>query len=164
MAPTTKKIAAALGLTLGLSIAGCAESNDEFVVTRGGKHKPEHCTRTQGYWRTHNIYAAQPNKQTPWPISEDQIGCGDTWYNWLWAEPNGDAWIILAHQWIAAQLNWGSGAPITPEVEDAIYGGAAYLNFCEVSDEDREAALEIAAVLDAYNNGNAGVASCDSLE
>jgi hypothetical protein len=159
---------AGIVFALGFAWGGCQAEGEEFDVMRGAqgkyKKKPKHCTRTQGYWRNHNVYAEQPNNQIPWPISEDTIGCGDTWYNWLWVEPQGDAWVIVAHQWVAAQLNWGSGAPVTPEVEQAIYDGGAFLSACSVSEEDRAAALEVAALLDAYNNGEAGVASCDSLE
>ena len=153
----------ALSLFLcGIALAGCAGEGDEFSLgnreARGDELK---CTRTIGYWKTHNVYATHRSLQDPWPISEDSVGCGDTWLNWLNAEPEGDAWIILAHQWIGASLNWGAGVEMPADIEDAIAWGGYYLTACEISDEDREAALEIAATLDAYNNGLAGVPQCE---
>jgi hypothetical protein len=119
------------------------------------------CTLTQGYWGTHNSEATVPALQKPWPIAEDTQLCGMGWLDILNTEPNGDAWTILAHQFIAAQLNVESGASTPAEVESALEGAAGYLEACAISDADRDAALAISELLDAYNNGDVGPGHCE---
>ena len=43
-----------------------------------------------------------------------------SWSEILWVQPEGDAYIILAHQYIAASLNVDNGASTTPEVDMAL--------------------------------------------
>ena len=43
-------------------------------------------------------------------MQEDDVLCGQSWYDILWTETNGNAWYILGHQWIAATLNVAAGA------------------------------------------------------
>lgn len=153
---------ASLSILIALAtLAGCA-SEDEFTLgdreARGDELK---CTRTIGYWKTHNATATKRSLQIAWPISETSPACGGTWLGWLNTEPEGDAWVILAHQWIGAALNWGAGAEMPADIEDAIAWGGYYLTACEIADEDREAALALAATLDAYNNGLVGVPHCE---
>jgi hypothetical protein len=146
-----------------LASTACTDRVGDFDVdtleVRGGKHhKP--CPHTIGYWKNHNAYASNPSQRIAWPISEDSSGCGYTWLEVLNEEPLGDAWLIVAKQWIAAVLNWSVGAEMPPDVYNALNWAGAYLNDCEIADEDREAALAYAAQLDAYNNGLAGVPAC----
>jgi hypothetical protein len=119
------------------------------------------CTLTQGYWRTHNADASVPALQEAWPIAEDTQLCGMPWLDILHTEPNGDAWLILAHQYIAAQLNLASGASTTDAVDTAMSSAAAYLDACAISDADRDAALAASDLLDAYNNGEVGPGHCE---
>jgi len=128
-----------------------------------GEHKG--CARTQGYWKNHNIYETNNNQMIPWPISEDTELCGRTWLYWLNAPPRGgDAFIILAHQWIAAMLNQASGADVPTEVQDALDEGGALLNDCTIAAEDRDEAIDLADTLDDFNNGLLGTPSCDADE
>ena len=113
----------------------------------------EDCTRTQGYWKTHNMEAKQPKKQVPWPISEDTDLCGKTWLEILHTPTHGDAWYILAHQWIAAKLNVASGANPPADVDEALQQGEALLLLCTIEAIDRSAAIELSELLDAFNNG-----------
>ena len=123
---------------------------DDAGDTGGGGE----CPRTQGYWKNWNIYAQQENRQIPWPIAEDTLMCGMTWYEWLQTPPaGGDAWIILAHQFIAASLNEAAGVDVPDDVADALAAAAALLDDCEISAEDREAAIALSELLDAFNNG-----------
>src|SRR5690606_11871865 len=127
---------------------GCAASGEEGfeIVERGAEVQVKPCTYTQGYWKTHNAYAKQKHKQHPWPLWEDNVGCGDTWYNWLRDVPNGgDHWLILGHQWITALLNQAQGAPVPQNVEEAIWQAQILLSECELSDEDVEQAMAIAS-------------------
>ena len=119
------------------------------------------CTRTQGYWKNHNRYADNPSQNIPWPIDEDTLLCGETWYDILHTPPQGDAWIILAHQWIAAMLNEASGADTDvlngalDDAEDLLSGNCDGLDSEETDD-----ALDLAELLDDYNNGRIGPPHC----
>jgi hypothetical protein len=155
----TVHLCIALSLT---SIAACAiEDEDDAFVPRGFEDGDK-CVRTQGYWKTHNKYATKKNLQDPWPLSEDNFGCGNTWLGWLNTPPDeGHPLTILGHQWIAAQLNWASHAPMPQDVRDALYAGGAYLSVCDFEQEDRDDITAISEILDAYNNGLAGPLSCE---
>lgn len=142
----------------------CAEHEDSFDLgnteVRGAKHHAA-CPHTIGYWKNHNAYAKNASQRIPWPISEDSGGCGITWLEVLQEVPDGgDAWIIVARQYIAAALSWSAGAQMTDETYNALNWAGAYLQDCEITDEERDAALGYAAQLDAYNNGLAGVPAC----
>jgi hypothetical protein len=147
-----------------LASTACAENEDSFDLgnteVRGAKHHKA-CPHTIGYWKTHNVYATNPSQNIPWPISEDSGGCGITWLEVLDEEPDGgDAWIIVARQYIAAALNWSVGAQMPADVYNALNWSGAYLQDCQITDEEREAAIAYAELLDAYNNGLAGVPAC----
>ena len=121
------------------------------------------CTLTQGYWKNHSAYAQNPNQQIPWPLSEDSVLCGSTWYEIINDKPNsGDVWLILAHQWIAARLNEASGASID-DLDGALDEAGALLadNCGLIPDELEEDALALAGTLDDYNNGLIGPGHCD---
>jgi hypothetical protein len=126
------------------------------------EHKADGCVSTQGYWKNHHADARNPNQTIPWPLPEDTVLCERSWLEWLHTPPRGgDAWIILVRQWIAAQLNVASGAAVPQGVADAISDADALLASCSVSGSDRSEALALSEFLDAYNNGNEGVPSCD---
>lgn len=108
----------------------------------------EGCTLTQGYWKNHD----------EWPLPNTVV-CDQTWLEILHTPPKGDAWYILAHQWIAASLNVGSGA--TPPADDALIQAEVLLSDCVIDDGERGAALALAEQLDAYNNGELGPGHCD---
>jgi hypothetical protein len=78
----------------------------------------------------------------------------------LQAPPDhGDAWNILAHQWIAASLNVAAGASTTPEIEAAL--NTPFVAACVVDAADRAAAIDTAMTLDDFNNGYIGPGHCD---
>jgi hypothetical protein len=122
------------------------------------------CTLTQGYWKTHSKYAKNKALKVAWPISEDSMICGKTWYNILHTSPKGgDAWTILAHQYIAAQLNVASGASTGTFIDSVIAQSTNMLtNNCSgIQSDDRQQALEYSLVLDNYNNGFTGPGHCE---
>jgi hypothetical protein len=119
------------------------------------------CTLTQGYWSTHNSEAEVPALQDAWPIAEDTQMCGMGMLDILQAEPNGDAWMILAAQYIAAQLNIASGATTPGLIDAAMQSAGEYLAGCSISDADRDGALAVSQMLDAYNNGEVGPGHCE---
>lgn len=161
------RIAHLFAVTLALPFTFACAVDDESgfeIVERGAEVEQKPCTYTQGYWKTHNSYAKQKHKRHPWPLWEDNVGCGDTWYNWLNEPPSGgDHWLILGHQWVAAMLNQAQGAPVPQNVQDAIWQGQILLSECEIADEDVEEAMAIATLLDDYNNGIIGPGHCDVI-
>lgn len=130
------------------------------------------CTLTQGYWRTHHQDAKNAALQIDWPEPLDESGflCEAderSYLELLHESPQqGDAYLILAHQTIAAELNVASGASTTEEVESALYEAASLLtNHCgqyvAASSELGQQMVIYAGVLDDYNNGLIGPGHCE---
>jgi hypothetical protein len=166
---------------LMLSIWGC--SNDEGVntptssapVANVGSTKNYDaprlsctCTRTPGYWKTH------PNDEA-WGwipgglgVNTILVGTGKTYMEILWTVPrHGDAFYILAHQWIAARMNRIAGASPDPVLDlswyaydllDAYDGNPHMMS--EIKGAVREDFINTAAILDQYNNGIIGPGHC----
>jgi hypothetical protein len=122
------------------------------------------CTYTIGWYKSHNRFARQDHKQIPWPIDEETLLCGEEWLTILKTPPEGNAWYILAHQWIGATLNVANGASTTPEVAMALAEGQALLEECSIAGEDRELAIYYSELLDMFNNGEIGPGHCDSVQ
>lgn len=125
------------------------------------------CTLTQGYWKNHAwpLHPMwKPTTLASWP---DINGWKffDTQLEWpevLDVSPRGDAYFILAHQYIAAILNQQNGAYVPDEVRAALV--AAY-DYFRASPEARAAVsrsdiIRWAELLDRYNNGRLGVPHC----
>lgn len=125
------------------------------------------CTLSQGYWRTHSIYGPAPYDDTWAMIGEDTVFflSGKTWYQVINTPPvGGNAYYILAPQYIAARLNIENGA-------DASAIGAAmdwaydffsnYMPDDELDKDVRDEAIYYASILDQYNNGLIGPGKCD---
>lgn len=117
------------------------------------------CTRTRGYWQTHHQEGIA--QEQPWPIPETTELCGIPWVEILWTPASGDPWTILAAQWIAASLNVESGAQAPAEVATALEDGRAILESC--GEGDAAESLELADLLDRFNNGLEGVPHCDDV-
>jgi len=118
------------------------------------------CTKSVGYWRTHNSYATEPALQEPWPIVEDAQLCGRTYFEIVNTPPKGDAWLILAQQWIVALLNVMSGAGLPPDVYQALWDAEELLWDCSIDPSEREEAIGLAEILAAYNEGLMGPSPC----
>ncbi len=130
-------------------IAGSEGDGDPSAGS--GEGDGDGCTLTQGYWKNHD-----------WPADyADATLCDQTWMDILWTPPKGDAWYILAHQWIAATLNGASGADAGDEITQALSDAADLVDDCSISDADRAAAIALAGMLDDYNNGLTGPGHCD---
>jgi hypothetical protein len=110
------------------------------------------CVRTQGYWKS------KPGVVWPAPYDRDAqfFLSGLTWQQLFNTPPRGNAYIILAHQYMAARLN--TAVPTSaPAGVQAVYFAAqewfasATLDTCP----NGGCALQKtwAATLDTYNNG-----------
>lgn len=121
------------------------------------------CTLTQGYWKNHNQYRTQTSQMLDWPapLDENDVLCGQKLLDILKVSPKGEAWYILAHQYIAASLNAASGAS-TADLGTALADARAILTAnCGGITTDRQAAIDLSYKLDSYNNGLIGPGHCD---
>ncbi|MBW2525713.1 MAG: hypothetical protein JRI23_16135 [Deltaproteobacteria bacterium] len=126
------------------------------------------CSLTPGYWKTHSQEGPAPYDDT-WaqlPLQEDTpfYNSGGTYYDALWRPIRGDAYYILARAFIAAQLNGLNGSSL--DAVSAVYAQAEHM-FETLTPADaakgknRKLFIQLAQVLDAYNNGIIGPGHCD---
>lgn len=135
------------------------------------------CTLTQGYWKTHSAYGPAAHPDTTWlELAEGPdtpfFLSGQSWYQVLWTPPaGGNAYYILAHQYIAARLNMLNGASSTPAVDAALAGAEILFGAYTPSEaaalkgkyakEIRNSFLGYAGILGSYNEGLIGPGHCD---
>jgi len=94
------------------------------------------CTLTQGYWKNHAWPAHPqwaPTTLATWPDINDWkfFDSGIEWPDVLNVEPRGNAYFILAHQYIAASLNQQNGAYVPEEVRAALVAAYDYFSLTE---------------------------------
>jgi hypothetical protein len=84
------------------------------------------CSLTQGYWKTHSVQGPAAHPDDTWnlitPLAENTpfYFSGQTYLQVLQTSPrNGNAYYILAHQYIAAKLNSLNGAVFPSNVQIA---------------------------------------------
>jgi hypothetical protein len=131
------------------------------------------CTLTPGYWKTHSSSGPAPYDDT-WallgPAQENTVFflSGKTYYQALWQAPQGNAYYILAHAWIATTLNGLNGASMPAEVlqgwqeATTLFGTwtPAQIAAQKGGQQPRKRFLELAGLLDMYNNGLLGPGHC----
>ena len=119
------------------------------------------CSYTQGYWKNHTDKWAgigyDPNAK---------FDGGMSWINLFNTPPKkGDAYIQLAHQYMAAKLNILNGASTTPAVSAAIAWAEAFFPgktpATSLSKSVKAAAVAAAGTLGSYNEGLIGPGHCD---
>jgi hypothetical protein len=132
------------------------------------------CTYTQGYWKNH----ATGKKADPtWGNLANSIfyGSGLKYLELMNTAPKGgNAYIQLAHQYIAAKLNVAKKTSTTYEVEMALAaalkyfsavpnGGGSYLNTISspYATATKNQLTEWAGTLAAYNEGKIGPGHCN---
>jgi hypothetical protein len=98
----------------------------------------------------------------PAPYDELDQMCGQTLLDIFATSPNGEAWYILAHQFIAASLNAASGADASGLTGELAQAEELLLSSCDgIAAADRDTAIGLSELLDAYNNGVIGPGHCD---
>ncbi|MFD2164165.1 hypothetical protein ACFSJU_17280 [Paradesertivirga mongoliensis] len=132
------------------------------------------CTYTQGYWKTH----ATGKKADPtWGNLANSIfyGSGLKYLELMNTAPKGgNAYVQLAHQYIAAKLNVAKKTSTTHEVETALAsalkyfaavpdGGGSYLNTINspYTTATKSELTNWAGILAAYNEGKIGPGHCN---
>lgn len=151
---------------------------DNIAFTPEGDTPPTDvvgCTYTQGYWKNHTKYSAA-RRDDGWdnigPLGEDTefFLSGSTYLEVLKTAPKGgNAYFILAHQYIAAKLNVLNGTSAPELVTDVLAEAEALFNAytpaqigaLKGSNALRKTFIEHAKILDQYNNGIIGPGHCD---
>lgn len=132
---------------------------------------PSGCTLTQGYWKNHNETRKNKSQKIDWPLpmdENDKLCAAEprTLLQLLNVAPSGgNAYLILAHQYIAASLNVAKGATTTPEVDTALSQAQAILESncgqaVHASTSTGYSMTLLAGILDAYNKGDVGPGHC----
>ena len=135
------------------------------------------CTLTPGYWKTHSQKGPAPYDDT-WALLDATLQegkifflSGQSYYQVLWTPPQGgNAYYILAHAYIAAELNFLNKADKTSEVQAAFDAATGLFNANTPADVAaakgkagnalRAQFIQLAGILDAYNNGLTGPGHC----
>lgn len=130
------------------------EAQSEPAGAVCGCPKPTGCVRTQGYWKS------KPGVVWPAPYSRGAtfFSSGLSWQIILETPPSrGNAYLILAHQYIAALLNRASGASAPAAVQSVINSATSFFSSGTNLDSCSGSACETqktwAGILDTYNNG-----------
>lgn len=134
------------------------------------------CTRTLGCWSTHSINGPAPYDAT-WDAKDGGnapfLATGSSYYEILNTPAKwGNAYLILAYQYIAAELNMVAGASAPQEVTDAMAEALSLLKKYEDAvdilkkinkkpfNPDRFSAIGLAGLLNFYHNGVIGPGHC----
>ena len=134
------------------------------------------CPRSAGYWKTHNCFArsktfrnngASHRLRREWPgqYSDcDETICSTQWLDIMWTPSKGDAWNILARQYVAAQLNLenipcfknnAAETQVTQWIADAKQLLESNCGGIPKGHADRSDALALADSLEAFNSKTA---------
>jgi hypothetical protein len=138
-----------------------ASSSQPSAAQESGRVTAQaNCTLTQGFWKNH---------EEVWPLEELTMGGVTSTkaqaLDILRTPPRGDATFNLIHQLIAAKLNIAAGADASAlgtTIADADTWLAANPLGSKPTGSARTAGLELAGVLDSFNNGVIGPGHCDS--
>lgn len=124
------------------------------------------CGYTQGYWKNHEERWPAPYSPTATWLNGTHV-TPTTWDGLMGMNVSGgNSYMQLAHQWIAATLNRGTGAPMSPSVLTVLNQAEAWLllktpaNGPVPNIKDAQATAW-ASVLDDYNNGRLGTPHCN---
>jgi hypothetical protein len=125
------------------------------------------CTLTPGYWKTHSELGPAPYDDT-WAslangASTPFFSSGKTYHQVLWTSPQGNAYYILAHAYIAAKLNGLNGADLSA-VSSTMTSAEQFFSTkapsSSLTKAQRTQVLQWATQLDNYNNGLIGPGHC----
>lgn len=144
-----------------------------IAVERTDCDEDDGCVLTPGYWKTHSSKGPAPYDDTWETIGEntafflavDKDGNPLSWYAVLWQKPKGNAYFTLARAFIAATLNGMNGAEASEQVLDALEEAETIFETYTISQigalrgnqAPRPRIIELAGILDMYNNGVGGL-------
>jgi hypothetical protein len=130
---------------------------------------PPFCTLTQGYWKNHGEDWDDAGDNTPFLTSDLFFNSGLTYLTILNTAPKGgNAYLQLAHQYIAAVLNTGGNPSGDDDVDEAIADAEAFFTAAAAGtpapakdSQLRADVLADASTLDQFNNGILGPGHCN---
>ena len=116
------------------------------------------------YWKTHSKYGPANPYDPTWvkcgTKGEDTpfFKCGDTWYKTFWKSTDGNPYFILAHQYMAAKLNFHWGSFVPSDIKNALsecetlFGRYTPIQIKYGSSTVKAKFLNLASLLDKFNN------------
>jgi hypothetical protein len=150
---TLGTVRGAAQVTVGGKTSVTALANELSGTTCGCT--PTGCVRTQGYWGN------KPGVRWPgdWYREMNFYGSGMSWQQIFDTPPRGNAYIILAVQFMSEVLNRNAGASAPQGVQDVVaaardwFASGTSLQTCAAHGSCEQQKMW-AAILDVYNNGN----------
>jgi len=124
------------------------------------------CTLTQGYWKQHPEDWDDAADGRPFLTTDAFYNSGVSNLTIMKMPPKGgNAYEILAHQYIAALLNLNGASAGVAEVDDALAGATDYFlnevaGIPHPQEPTRSQLISWAATLDNYNRGIIGPGHC----
>ena len=124
------------------------------------------CTYTQGYWKQHPELWDDAGDGMPFLTTDAFHNSGVSNLTIMRMPPKGgNAYEILAHQYIGALLNLNGAAAGVAEVDDAMSGSAAYFSseaagIPNPEEPTRSQLVSWAGTLDQFNSGIIGPGHC----
>jgi len=114
---------------------------DDIVPPMNGTPQPNtiECTLSQGYWKTHSEYGPAPYDGN-WSLLPDGADTdfflsSQSYHDVFWTSTRGNVYYILARQYMAAELNSLSGAPMPVDVTE-VFDAATVMFETYMPEED----------------------------
>ncbi len=158
-----------------LAIAACVRESPTALSARDVEQEPAvfvigppspSCTYTQGYWKQHPELWDEASDGLVLLTSDPFYNSGVSNLTIMKMPPKGgNAYEILAHQFIGASLNLNGAASGVTEVDDAMAGAAAYFSgepagIPSPVDPTRAQLISWGSTLDKFNSGILGPGHC----
>lgn len=158
-----------------IAIAACAEQSPTALAPEGVDRAgavivigppPPSCTYTQGYWKNSTELWNDAGDGMVFLTSDAFYNSGVSYLTILRMPPKGgNAYEILAHQFIAASLNLNGASAGVVEVDDAMAGAATYFSgepdgIPDPVEPTRSQLISWANTLDEFNRGIIGPGHC----
>lgn len=128
---------------------------------------PDGCSLTQGYWKNHEEDWDDAGDNKPFLVTDMFYNSGVSYLTIMKTPPKGgNAYLQLAHQFIAASLNVNGLVSSTPGVTAALQGADAFFTNAPAGMPNPTGATKAqvqawASLLASYNEGNIGPGHCD---
>lgn len=140
-----------------------------FTNTEDTPPPPPFCTLTQGYWKNHPEDWNDAGDNRPFLTTDLFFNSGLTYLQILQTSSSGgNAYIQLAHQYIAAVLNTGGNPSGDDDVDEAIADAEAFFTAAAAGTPAPAKGSQLradvqadASTLDQFNNGILGPGHCD---
>lgn len=151
-----------------------ASAGNKSVTINATVNCPQGCTLSQGYWKTHNgTFNGGKHADSTWllpPVlgeSSPFYSSGKTWYQTFWTAPAGNAYYILADQFMAAKLNILKGASSSSVSSALTTANSLFTTYTpsqvaafKGNNSTRAQFISLAGTLGSFNEGLIGPGHC----